>query len=148
GNNGVAATAAAVYRAQCRKHVRGCDAYGTDPLQLGSEHVLQHLGVGGGVEVAPVFADQDLGELCGGGEIAVVAEADAVGRVDVEGLRLRGAVAAGGRIADVADAHVALELEHVVLLEDIAYQATALAYAQLTIARGGGDTGGVLAAVL
>ena len=74
-------------------------------------------------------------------------QADAVGRIDVEGLRLGGAVAAGGRIAHVADADVALQLEHVMLLEDIAHQAAALAHVQLALA-GGGDAGGVLAAVL
>ena len=98
--------------------------------------------------MAPILADQDLGELGGVGEVAVVAEADAVGRVDVERLRLGGAVAAGGRVAHVADADVALELEHVVLLEHIAHQSAALAHAQLAVARGGGDAGGVLAAML
>ena len=74
-------------------------------------------------------------------------QADAVGGVDVEGLRLGGAVAAGGRVAHVADADVALQLEHVVLLEDIAHQACALAHVELALA-GGGDAGGILAAVL
>ena len=94
-----------------------------------------------------VLTDQHLGELRRVGQIAVVGETDAVGRVDVERLRLRGAVAAGGGIADVADAGIALELEHVVLLEDVAHQAAVLAHAKLPVA-GGRDAGGVLAAML
>src|SRR5262249_15346292 len=100
-----------------------------------------------GVQVAAVFAGEDLGELGGVGEVAVVTEADAVGGVDVEGLCLRGAVATGGRVAHVPEAHVALELDHVVLLEHVAYQPAALAHGQLAVA-GGGDAGGVLTAVL
>ena len=68
------------------------DTSRTSALQLGREHVQQHLGVGGGVEVTAVLADQDFGELVGVGEVAVVAEADAIRRVDVEGLRLGGGV--------------------------------------------------------
>src|SRR5439155_21145407 len=91
-HHGVAAAATAVQGVERGKHVRGRDAHGPDPLQLGGEHVQQHLRVGGGVEVAPVLADQDLGELGRVGEIAVVPEADAVGRVHVERLRFGGAV--------------------------------------------------------
>src|SRR5262249_61411692 len=114
GDHGVAAAAAPIYRTQCREHVRGCDAHGADTLQLGSEHVQQHLRVGGGVEMAPVLANQDLGELCSVGQIAVVAEADAVGSVDVEGLRLRGAVAAGGWVPDVTEAGLTPSPDHLV----------------------------------
>ena len=70
-----------------------------DALQLVREHVEQHFGVGAGVDVAPVVADQHFRELGGVGQVAVVREADAVRRVDVERLRLGGGVAAGGRIA-------------------------------------------------
>ncbi len=47
----------------------------------------------------------------------------------------------------MADADVAFELEHVMLLEHIAHQATALAHVQLALGRGR-DAGGILAAVL
>src|SRR4029077_10088157 len=51
------------------------------------------------------------------------------------------------RIAHVADADVALELEHVMLLEHIAHEPAALAHAELAVAIGG-DAGGVLATML
>ena len=79
--------------------------------------------------------------------LPLCAEADAVGRIHVERLRLGGAVAAGGRIAHVADADVAGELEHVPLLEHVAHQACALARAQPPL-EGGHDAGRILAAVL
>ena len=79
--------------------------------------------------------DQHFGQLARIGQIAVVRQADAVGRIDVERLRFGGAVAAGGRITHVADADVAPELEHVLLLEHIAHQARALAHEQLAVDR-------------
>ena len=108
---------------------------------------LQHFGVGAGVEVAPVFALDHFAELARVGEIAVVREADSVRRVHVERLGFRGVVAAGGRVADMAHAHVALELLHVVLLEHVAHQALALADEQLAVLDGR-DARGILTAVL
>jgi hypothetical protein len=143
----VAAAAAAVDRVHCREDVGRRHARRADALQLGSEHVQQHFGIGSGVEVAAILARYHLGELGGVGEVAVVREADAIGRVDVERLRLGGAVTAGGRIAYVADADVAPELEHVMLLEHVAHQPRALAHAQRAF-RGHHDAGGILAAVL
>jgi hypothetical protein len=148
GHHRITPTAAAVDSRERCEHVRRRDADGADALQLRGEHVQQHLRVGGGIQMTPVLADQDLGELGGVGEVAVVAETDAIGCIDVEGLRLGGAVAARRRIAYMADTHITLELEHVVLLKDIAHQAAAFAHAQLTLARGGGDAGSILAAVL
>ena len=74
-------------------------------------------------------------------------EADAVGRVDVERLRLGRAVAAGRRVAHVADADVALQLQHVPLLEHVAHQAVVLAQEQRALVLGH-DARRVLAAVL
>ena len=100
-----------------------------------------------GVEVPAVFAFDHFAELASVGEIAVVREADAVRRVHIERLRFGGAVAPGGRIAHVADADVALELEHVVLA------GTRRAPGHCPCARTArppdrGDAGGVLAAML
>ena len=57
------------------------------------------------------------------------------------------AVGAGGGIADVADADIALELDHVLLLKHIAHQPGVLAHEQLA-GLAGHDAGGILAAVL
>ena len=115
--------------------------------QLAREHVEQHFRIGAGVEMTEVFADQHFRELGGVRQVAVVPEADAVRRVDVERLRFGGGVAARGRIAHVADADVALQAQHVALLEDVAHQAVLLAHEQLAVVAGH-DAGGVLAAVL
>src|SRR5689334_682939 len=80
-----------------------------------------------------VFALDDLTQLARIGEIAVVREADSIRSVDVERLGFRSVVASRGGIAHVAHAHVALELLHVVLLEDIAHEAPPLAREELAI---------------
>ncbi len=69
------------------------------------------------------------------GQVAVVAEANAVRGVHVERLRVVRAVRARRRVAHVADADVALELEHVLLLEHVAHQAGILAHEQLAVLR-------------
>ena len=147
GDHRVAAAAAAIHGAHRGEDVGRRDARRAHALQLRGQHVEQHFGIGAGVEVAAVFALEHFAELARVGEIAVVREADAVGRIHVEGLRFGGAVAAGGGITHVADADVALELQHVVLLEDVAHQALALAHEQLAVGDRG-DARGVLAAML
>src|SRR6516164_4851413 len=109
GDHRIATAAAAVDRIQCREHIRGGDACAADALQLGGEDVQQHLRIGGGVQVPAILADEDLRELGGVGEVAVVAKADAVGCIDVEGLCLGSVVAARRRVAHVAYAGIALE---------------------------------------
>ena len=146
-NHGIAAATAPVHGVGRRKNVGRRDARRADALQLGGQHVEQHFGIGGGVQVPAVFAHQHLREFAGVGEIAVVAETDAVGRIHVKRLRIVRAVGAGGRIADVADADVALQLDHVLLLKDVAHQAGVLAHEQLA-RLGGHDAGGILTAVL
>ena len=147
GDHRIAAAAAAIHGAQRGEDVGRRDPRRADSLQLRRQHVEQHLGVRGGVEMAPVLALQDFAQLAGIGEIAVVRQADAVGRVHVERLGFRGAVASGGRIANMAHAHVAPELLHVVLLEYIAHQPATLAHEQLAFGHGR-DARRVLAAVL
>src|ERR1700733_1083467 len=94
-----------------------------------------------------ILPDQHFGELGRVGQVAVVRQAYAVGRIHVKGLRLGSAVAAGGRITHVADALVTLQREHVLLFEYIAHQTRALARAQPAFRRTH-DTGGILAAML
>jgi len=97
--------------------------------------------------MAPVLADQHLGQLAGIGQVAVVAEADAVGRIHVEWLRIVGVVRAGRRVTHVSDADVAAQFDHVLLLEDIAHQARVLAHVELA-RLAGHDAGRILTAVL
>ena len=49
------------------------------------QHVEQHLGVGIGVDVPAVHAEHLVLQEVGVGQVAVVAEDDAEGRIDVEG---------------------------------------------------------------
>lgn len=115
--------------------------------QLVGEHVEQHFRIGVGVHVAQVGFVDFLGQLLDIGQVAVVRQGNAVGRVDVERLRLRRAGAAGGRVTHMADADAADQALHVALLEDVADQAVVLAQVQL-IVMAGDDTGSVLAAML
>src|SRR4029077_2739315 len=99
------------------------------------------------VQVASIFANQHFGEFARIGEVAVMAETNAVGRIDVEGLRVVRAVGACGRVADMSDSDIAAKLEHVLLLEHIAHQPRILAHEQLAVRRGH-DARGVLTAML
>jgi hypothetical protein len=116
-------------------------------LQLAGEDVEQHLGIGAGIQVAAIAAHQLSRQLGDVGQVAVVPEADAKGGIHVERLGFVDAVAAGRRVAHVADADVAHQLQHVALVEDVAHQAGFLAHRQLVLAHGH-DAGRILAAVL
>mmetsp|Transcript_16724 Transcript_16724/g.33302 ORF Transcript_16724/g.33302 Transcript_16724/m.33302 type:complete len:271 (+) Transcript_16724:987-1799(+) len=107
------------------RHVPGFHAPAV--RQTVREDVEQQLRVGIGVGVPPEVHDALLVELLRVGEVAVVRDTDAVGVVRVQRLGLGARRGAGRRVADVADADVAAELEHVVLLEDILHEAVLLA---------------------
>jgi hypothetical protein len=147
GDDRVATAAAAIDRVERCKHIRGRHPRRADALQLGGKHVEQHLRVRSGVQMTPIFAGDDLGQLLRIGQVAVMGKTDSIGCIDIEGLRLGGAVTSGGGIAHVADTIVATQFEHMVLLKNIPHQATALAGVQLTLHRGR-DTRRVLPAVL
>ena len=147
GHHCVGAAAAAVYRIDRREDVAGGDARRAHALHLGGEHIEQHFGIGAGVQVAAILARQDRRELGRVGEVAVVPEADAVGRVDVERLHFGFVVAAGRGIAHMRDAHVATQGIHVVLAEYVAHQAATLAGEEFA-AFGGHDARGILATML
>ncbi|MNF30238.1 hypothetical protein D3C84_109660 [compost metagenome] len=115
--------------------------------QLVSEDVEQHFRVGVGVDVTQVGFVDLLGQLLDVGQVAVVRQGDAVGRVDVERLRLGRAGTAGGGIAHMADTHVADQALHMALMKDVAHQAIVLAQEQPAVMTGD-DTGSILAAVL
>jgi hypothetical protein len=145
--SGVRTAAAPKERTHGSEHVGRGYARRTDALQLGREHIEQHLGIGRRIEVTTLFADEHVGKLCGVREVPIVAEHDAVRRIHVERLRLGDVIAAGGRVAHVTDADVAAQLEHVLLTEDIAHEALPLAHADETV-DGGHDPCGVLPAML
>ncbi len=147
GDDRITTAAAPIHGAHGCEDIRRRHARRTDALQLGGEHVQQHFGIRLGIEVAPILANQNLGQFLRIGQIAVVGQADAIRCVDIERLRFGGTVAAGGWITHVADTDVAGELEHVLLLEHIAHQACALARAEPTL-ESGHDAGGVLTTVL
>ena len=129
-DDGVAARAAFVERFDGVEDLLRLQAVRRVLAELVREHVEQHFGIGVGVEVAVILLLDEPLQLVGIDEIAVVREADAVRRVDVERLRLRDGRAAGRRVAHVAQADVAAELQHVALQEHVADEAVALANAQ------------------
>ena len=115
--------------------------------QFVREDVEQHLGVATGVEMAEVVAREFVGELRGVGQVAIVGDDEAVGRVDVERLRLGAGAGAGGGVAHVADGDVAAQLGHAAVVKDVAHESVFLAQVEPAFfARG--DPRGVLPAVL
>ena len=146
-DHGVTAAATSMHAGDGRKdRSRGQLATGLT-LQLVGKHIEQCLSVRARVEMTPILARQRILEFIGIGEIAVMRQADPIGRIDIERLGFRGAGAAGGRIAAVADPHVAPQAQHVAFLEHVANQTQRLAGVQGT-AFFGADTRGILPAVL
>ncbi|MCY1349373.1 hypothetical protein D9M69_355590 [compost metagenome] len=123
----VAADAARVHAGDCGEDVFLGGLQLVAHRQLMSEDVEQHFRVGIGVHVAQVGFVDFLGQLLDVGQVAVVRQGDAVGRVDVERLGLGGTGRTRGGIAHMADAHAADQALHVALLEDVADQAIVLA---------------------
>jgi hypothetical protein len=116
-------------------------------LQLMREHIEQDFRIGLGIDVAQILDEDVLLQLLGVGEVAVVRQHDAVGGVDIERLRLGGTRQTGGRVADMADPHIAAQVHHMLVAEDVSRQARLLAHEQ-TVAVAGDDTCGVLPAML
>ena len=130
----------------------------TDLLQFVGEDVEQDLGIRGRIDVPQPGSEHAGFQFGGVGEVAVVGQTDAVGRVDVHGLRFRRAGRARRRIANVADAHGAAQPQHVAFLEHVSYQTVAFAQLQPAFQRAASSrrieafpadhAGRVLAAVL
>ena len=146
-HHGVTAQAALVHIADRGEHVILGGLQLAALGQLMGEHVEQHFRVGIGVHMTQVGLVDFLGQLLDVGQVAVVRQGNAIGRVDIERLGLGRAGAAGGRVAHMADAHMANQALHMALLEDIAHQAVVLTQKQAAI-MAGDDTGSILAAVL
>ena len=117
-------------------------------LQLAGQHVEQHFGIGAGVDVAQVAAAQISLKLFGVGEVAVVRQHDAEGRIHIKWLRFStAACVAGGGIAHMGDASVAHQVAHIARAEHIAHHAGVFMHMEhLTL--GGDDARRILSAVL
>ncbi|NDG35828.1 MAG: DEAD/DEAH box helicase, partial [Betaproteobacteria bacterium] len=100
-----------------------------------------------GVDVPQPVLKQLVLQHFGVGEIAVVGQHDAVGRVDVEGLGFGGRAFAGGGVAHVPHAHQAFQLQHVAGVEDVAHEAFRFTQVEPSVLAGH-DAGRVLPAVL
>ena len=145
----VRAADALVHRADGAEHQLGCQRHiAPGQLHLVRQHVDQHLGIAAGVDMAAVHVEQLFFQCVGVGQVAVVHQHDAVRRVDVEGLGfflVEGV--AGGRVAHLAQAHIAGQRTHVAGAEHILHHAAGLVHEALR-ALHGDDAGSVLAAVL
>ncbi len=148
-HHGVGTPAAAVHPGHGGEHgliVQG--VVGDLLLELVGQHVEQHFGVGAGIDVAQVLAEQLQLQLVRVGEVAVVGQDDAEGGVHVERLGLGGrGRTPGGGIAHVGDAHVAEQVAHVPGAEHIPHQAVVLVHVEGVVFRRA-DARGVLPAVL
>ena len=100
------------------------------------------------VDMAQIAGINGADKLIGIGEIAVVRERDAVGRVHIKRLRLGRAGRARGRVAHMADAIIADEALHLALAENIAHEAVVLVQKKTTVPVAGCDPGGILPAML
>ena len=136
-----------MHRRYCAEDLLRFQGEHAGQLEFVREDVEQHLGVGVGVDVAQVFAEDFLFQLHGVGEITVVRQRQAKGRINVERLRLGRRVATGGGIAHLSDTEIAEQGLHVLRLKHVAHQAVVLAQIYMP-AVAGEYAGGILSAVL
>ena len=95
---------------------------------LVGQHIQQHFRVGVRVDVAAVDAEQFFLQLFLVREVAVVRQRDAERGIHVERLRFLFAGRAGGGIAAVADAGIALQRTHVTRAENVTHEAVGLVH--------------------
>ena len=127
------------------RHHRG-DGVLDRPRLLDREQRGDDLRVRGAAERDPALA-QLVVELDRVGQVAVVGERDLAAVVAPDRLRVLPRAAAGGRVADVADRHVAVERAQLLLVEDLGDE-PGVAQGGDVAALAGGDPGRLLAAVL
>ncbi len=113
---------------------------------VGGEQRGDDLRVGGAAEGDPALL-QLAPELDRVGQVAVVGERQLAAVVAPDRLRVLPGAAAGGRVAHVADRHVALQRLQLLLVEDLGDEA-GVAHRGDVAALAGGDPGRLLAAVL
>ena len=117
-----------------------------DSARVRGEQGGDDLRVGGAAEVDPALL-QLAPELDRVGQVAVVGERQLAAVVAPDRLRVLPGAAAGGRVADVADRHVALQRPQLLLVEDLGDEA-GVAQGGDVAALAGRDPGRLLAAVL
>ena len=130
--------------AQPRHHV-GDDVL-DEAAVVGGEQRRDDLRVRGAAEGDAALL-QLVPELDRVGQVAVVGERDLAPVVAPDRLRVLPGAAAGGRVADVADRHVARQRPQLLLVEDLGDEA-GVAHRRDVAALAGGDAGRLLAAVL
>ena len=148
-DHGVGAADALVHLAHGGEHIVHLQRLAARGLlQLVRHHVEQHLGVALGVDVAMVGVEQLGLERVRIGQVAVVHQHDAEGRIDVERLRLFLAEGvAGRRVARLAQAAVARQRAHVAGAKHVLHHALGLVHEELAILLRH-DAGRILPAVL
>ena len=124
----------------------GLDRVLDRPLLGDREERAHDLRVGGAAE-AQALLGQLVEELDRVGQVAVVGERDLAAVVAPDRLRVLPRAAAGGRVADVADRHVAVERAELLLVEDLRDE-PGVAERRDVPALARGDPGRLLAAVL
>lgn len=100
------------------------DAKGRRALaKFDGQGVEEKFGVAGGVDMPHALIAKVHSEFLGVGQIPVVCKGNAVGRVHVEGLGFGSRRRARRRIANMSNAYIALEAEHVALEKHIRNEA-------------------------
>ncbi|MND41941.1 hypothetical protein D3C80_327000 [compost metagenome] len=147
GHHGIGAADLLVHLAHRREDVLRPQRHLVAQIQLVGQHVQQHFRVGGGVDVAAGHLELLLLERLGVGEVAVVGQHHAVGRVHVKRLGFSGTGAACGGISDMSYADMPLQSLHVAHFKHILHQAVGLALPEVSTVNGH-DPGGILSPVL
>mmetsp|Transcript_32635 Transcript_32635/g.68620 ORF Transcript_32635/g.68620 Transcript_32635/m.68620 type:complete len:101 (+) Transcript_32635:1315-1617(+) len=88
-----------------------------------------------------------LGKLLRIRQVTIMGHTNPMGIIRVERLRLRAGAGASGGIADMAQTEVALQVDHVMGLEDVLDEAIVFSEVE-SAAFGGDDSSGVLTAML
>ncbi len=123
GNSGIAAPTAAMYPSHRSEQVLRINAQLSPHLKLMGEHIHEDFGIRTRIDMAEIFFEQAFFQGFRIGEIAIVGEDDAIGRIHIEGLGFFHRVGEpSGGIANMAHAHVALQLPHILGLEDVLHQ--------------------------
>ena len=116
-------------------------------LQLMRKYIQKYFGIGVGINLPQVLLKQFLFQFICIGEIAVMRQADAIGRIDIKWLCLSRTLASGCRVTYMTDTHIALQASHVAGVKNITHQAIILAQVQ-PLSLTGNNPGSVLATML